>query len=84
MPTIRAHYDGRAIIPDQPVDLAQGQALVVHFEAASAQPPVGQPTEHFLDWVVRNLVAKTDRLPDGGAQHDHYLYGTPKRIAPKP
>ena len=78
MPTIKAHFDGRAIVPDQPVNLVQGQPLVVHFEPAPHQGPP-QRGQHFLDWVVQNLVAKTDLPADGGAQHDHYLCGIPPR-----
>lgn len=79
MPTIKAHYDGHAIVPDQPVALSQGQSLVVHFEPAPAAGPPRNSSKHFLDWVVENLVAETTGPTDAGAQHDHYLYRTPKR-----
>lgn len=79
MPTIKAHFDGKVIVPDQPVELRQGQALTVHFEPAPTQGPPTDASQHFLDWVVQNLVAKTGLPADGAAQHDHYLYGTPKR-----
>jgi hypothetical protein len=42
--TFTAHFDGKVIVPDEPVQL-----------------PVGQP------------------LSDLAAQHDHYLYGSPKQ-----
>jgi len=81
MPTIKAHFDGKVIVPDQPVELVQGQPLVVHFEPAPQNGPPSDSSKHFLDWVVETLVARSELPPDGGVQHDHYLYGTPKRNA---
>ena len=77
MPTIKAHFDGRAIVPDQPLNLVQGQPLVVQFEPAPEAGPPQSSSKHFLEWVVENLVARTDLPADGGTEHDHYLYGTP-------
>ena len=48
MIAIKAHFDGRVIVPDEPVDLPAGQALIVRVEeappalgagAANALPP---------------------------------------------
>ena len=36
MTTIQAHFDGKAIIPDEPVALPVGQPLTIHVED---QPP---------------------------------------------
>jgi hypothetical protein len=35
--TIRARYDGRVIVPEQPVNLPVGQELIVHLEPASVE-----------------------------------------------
>src|SRR5579864_4451155 len=70
MPTIKAHYDGRAIVPDQPVEWTPRQPLVVHFEPAPAAAPPRSSSKHFLDWVVENLVADSGHT-DGGTQRDH-------------
>ncbi len=32
MTTIQAHFDGKTIVPDQPVKLPVGQALTIHVE----------------------------------------------------
>ncbi|HSZ59202.1 MAG TPA: hypothetical protein VK797_26410 [Tepidisphaeraceae bacterium] len=86
MPTIKAHFDGRVIVPDQPVDLLQGQELVVHFEPARAEngpAKNGEPTPSELDsadaWIDEHAVDDPSLPIDGARQHDHYLYGTPKR-----
>jgi hypothetical protein len=67
-----AHYDGRVIIPDEPVSLPVGQKLTLRVEAAAAGP--GQ---------FAGLADLSQDLPDSpgdlSVQHDHYLYGSPKR-----
>jgi hypothetical protein len=68
---IAAHFDGRFIVPDEPVELPVGQPLRVHVEVVG-------PAPRFAD-----LLGFARELPgapgDLSAQHDHYLYGTPKR-----
>lgn len=67
-----AHYDGQVIVPDQPVSLPVGQKLQVRVETSAEQS--GQFAE---------LASFASDLPESpgdlSAQHDHYLYGTPKR-----
>ena len=70
--TIRAHFDGKVIIPDEPVQLPVGQSLRLHLELVEAPPPA------FAD-LLRFAVDLPDAPPDLAAQHDHYLYGSPKR-----
>jgi hypothetical protein len=38
--TFKAHYDGKVIVPDEPVELSAGQTLIVSASAAT-QPPTG-------------------------------------------
>ena len=67
-----AHFDGHVIVPDQPVSLPVGQKLQVRVET-----PVEQAGQ------FANLAQFSADLPDSpgdlSIQHDHYLYGTPKR-----
>jgi hypothetical protein len=67
-----AHFDGRVIVPDEPLSLPVGEKLLVRIEPASAQ--AGQ---------FANLSEFSADFPDSpgdlAVQHDHYLYGTPKR-----
>ncbi len=78
MKTVTARFDGRAFVPDQPVDLPVGYRLEIPLPAQTAngdpQAPVGDLIEN-LD----RLPANPDWPSDGAAQHDHYLYGTPKK-----
>lgn len=78
MTTFRAHFDGEVLIPDGPVDLPTGCVL----EVRAAPVPVSEGR----DLPLRRLAATVGGLPDnpedptdGARQHDHYLYGTPKR-----
>jgi hypothetical protein len=70
--SIAAHYDGQFIVPDEPVQLPVGQRLRVRVELVEASPP------RFAD-----LLSLANDLPDApsdlSGQHDHHLYGTPKR-----
>ena len=50
------------------------------------EPPLGSGTEPFWKSFTRDLHALPDavfeRLPtDAASEHDHYIYGTPKRDA---
>jgi len=74
--TFNAHFDGRAIIPGEPLDLPPNQALIVQIEPVGARE-AGQ--ESALAWLAANAV-ENDALPtDLADQHDHYLYGSPRK-----
>jgi len=70
--TFTAHFDGHVIVPDQPISLPIGQKLQLRVET-----PVDQPGQ------FARLAEFAADLPDSpgdlSTQHDHYLYGTPKR-----
>jgi hypothetical protein len=67
--TFSAHYDGRVIIPDQPVSLPIGQKLQLRVEAASEQ------VNQFAD--LANFAADLPGSPgDLSIKHDDYLYGS--------
>lgn len=70
--TITAHFDGRVLVPDEPIELPVGQSLRVSVETVDS---VADP---FSD--LRSLAVDMPGVPeDLAAQHDHYLYGNPKR-----
>jgi hypothetical protein len=57
--------------------------------ATSEEPPVSRPRQSIADFIVESmkdlppeimLDAATATMPtDGASQHDHYIYGWPKR-----
>lgn len=74
-----AHFDGKVIVPKQAVDLPRDRSFVVHVEAFGGMEPLAESSPpSALQWLAENAV--DDELPsDLSAQHDHYLYGKPKR-----
>jgi hypothetical protein len=75
--TVNAHFDGKVIVPDEPLDLRPNQALRIRIE-----PLEEKAEESALDWIGSHAV-DSDALPaDLAQQHDHYLYSHPKKDAP--
>ena len=72
--TIHAHFDGKVIVPDEPLQLEPNQPVIVKIE-----PIQEKSDESALAWMAANAV-DSDTLPvDLADQHDHYLYGRPKK-----
>jgi hypothetical protein len=72
MLTVKARFDGRVFVPEQPVNLPVGFTLEIPLP-----PPetVAQPALAELLEVLDRLPANPNWPADGAAQHDHYLYG---------
>ena len=70
-------YDGHVFIPQQPVDLPAGYKVVVSVASTTDSAPEKSLLDlvRLADEFPRDPNAPTDRA----AQHDHYLYGTPKK-----
>ena len=93
MTTLKAHFDGKVLILDEPANLLVNCALNVHVEPINPAPakkhiqsrttsPVPSTEEKPLMKLVKlleELPDNPDAPTDGAAQHDHYLYGLPKR-----
>jgi hypothetical protein len=78
MTAIKAHFDGKVLVPDEPVDLPVNQPLEVYARPLETSRP---PLMELADAL--SLFPPPENSPtDGAAQHDHYLYGTPKRDEP--
>jgi hypothetical protein len=87
MTILKAHFDGKVLVPDEPVDLPVNCALEVHVRAQSApRERVPASMDSVNGRPLMKLAKLLEGLPDnpetprdGAAQHDHYLYGLPKR-----
>ena len=78
MIAFNAHFDGKVIVPEHPVDLPVDRPFVVHVETPGRADSERGSGPSGLQWLAENAVE--DELPsDLSAQHDHYLYGTAKR-----
>jgi hypothetical protein len=77
--TLRAHFDGRVLVPEEPVDLPVGCTLEIRVNVvASVSEPVTRPLAK-LAALVEQFPANPAAPLDGAVQHDHYLYGAAKR-----
>jgi hypothetical protein len=83
MTVLKAHFDGKVLIPDEPVNLPVDCALEVSVQPAPMKKQVATPQDEKplmkLIKALEELPANPDWPSDGAAQHDHYLYGLPKR-----
>jgi hypothetical protein len=77
MKTFRAHFDGRALVPDEPVDLPHGATLRVSAEPVEEDAPEGLPLLDLALEIAEKM--EGDYPPDLARNHDHYLHGRPKR-----
>jgi len=79
MTTIKARFDGRAFVPESPVELPVGYTLEIPIPASPPPAPESssKPLAELSEALGR-LPANPEWPADGAAQHDHYLYGTPK------
>lgn len=73
--TINAHFDGRVIIPDEPLDLPANQALILQIEPVACTPEITDGSA--LSWLAANAVPSPTQPADLADQHGHYLYGVP-------
>ncbi len=77
MTVLKAHFDGKVLVPDEPVDLPMNCALEVRVMPVTQNEEEGNSLRRLLE------AAKSFPVPqgpvDGAEQHDHYLYGLPKR-----
>lgn len=72
--TIIAVYDGQVLRPEGPLDLDVNARYRVTIT------PATEETEGDTLWDYLQRIAGTVEMPpDWPAEHDHYLYGTPKR-----
>jgi hypothetical protein len=73
--TITAVFDGTVLRPDTKVNLRPNNRYVITIAEMPSLPPVAGDA-----WDVLEALAGSIEGPaDWAAEHDHYLYGTPKR-----
>lgn len=69
--TIRAHFDGRVIVPDEPVGLRPAEKLLVTIRAA---PPAGQIDTDARNRALDRLLARKvpgARIPDDALRREN-------------
>jgi hypothetical protein len=76
---IKVRFDGKVMIPLEPVDLQQDFLYEVRVMDPLAD---GGSTLQKLAELAKAFPPNPDSPGDASMQHDHYLYGTPKRPNP--
>ena len=71
--TVNAHFDGKVIIPDEPLNLSPNQARIVQIESVTGTGDMTK--EPALTWLAANAAESLTQPTDLADQHDHYLYG---------
>lgn len=74
--SIRVIFDGEVLRPEEPLDLTPNGRYLVSIQES---PP--EPTKPDAPGMLDDLLDLVTEfgVSDLAAQHDHYLYGTPKR-----
>jgi hypothetical protein len=70
--TVSAHFDGKVIVPDEPLDLPPNQALILQIEPVSGEDAPAE--ESSLAWIAANAIDSPVLPEDLADCHDHYLY----------
>lgn len=71
--TVSGHIQNGVVVLDEPNTLPEGSAVEVHLIQDDADGPT------LLDSLKPFIGVIKDMPPDMARNHDHYLYGTPKR-----
>jgi hypothetical protein len=72
--TLEAVYDGKVFRPETKPDLEPNTRWKITIEDASVQAPAGDVWD-----TLAALTGTVEAPEDWSEEHDHYLYGTPKR-----
>jgi hypothetical protein len=76
----RGHVEKGVVVLDEPVVLPDGLAVNVELTQSVQQGPTIGKCEETLGQKMLRHAGKAVGLPSDLAEnHDHYLYGTPKR-----
>lgn len=78
MTTLRARFDGHVLVPEEPLDLPADCIVELQLKSVDPEGSGGTALSRLAD-LAASFPSDPDAPTDGAAQHDHYLYGTPKR-----
>jgi hypothetical protein len=76
MVSIRAHFDGKVFIPDEPVDMPPNTSVRLVLATDNGRPPLADLAD-----LAKSLPPVPAWSADTAMQLDHYLYGAAKRSA---
>lgn len=74
--TITVIYDGQALRPEAELDLQPHARYTITIDTTPLPSMSGDAWD-----VLEQYAGTIDAPPDWSSEHDHYLYGLPKRTA---
>jgi hypothetical protein len=81
MLSVKGTFQNGVAHHNEPVKEREGQAVIITFlgeEYAHPASPADDEAWSALEQLVENCTVETG-IPDLAHQHDHYLYGKPKK-----
>lgn len=76
---LRARFDGKVLVPEGIVDLPVGEVMIFRLHA-EVRPIAAEEITGAQRLAEKLAAYPPAELPrDFSAQHDHYVYGSPKR-----
>jgi len=77
---VRAVFDGKVFCPEEPVELETNGRYFLKIEPVRKQKSIesSKNVESDAAFDLASLAVKTG-IADLATEHDHHLYGTPKR-----
>ncbi|MHC0063064.1 hypothetical protein ACWATR_09070 [Nostoc sp. UIC 10890] len=81
MLSVKGTLQNGVVHPNEPIEGHEGQSVIIVFIEENRTPQPATPEDS--DWdklrqLIKNCAVDTD-ISDLAQQHDHYLYGVPKR-----
>jgi hypothetical protein len=81
MLSVKGTFQNGVVHPNEPIEGHEGQSVIIVFVEENRTPRPATPEDS--DWdklrqLIKNCAVDTD-ISDFAQQHDHYLYGMPKR-----
>jgi len=67
-------FDGEVLRPEEPLNLEPNAQYIITIQPKPADAKAGNTWD-----VLERLTGTVEAPPDWSTEHDHYLYGVPKR-----
>ena len=77
--TVSGHVQNGVVVLDSPTNLPDGTSVRVEIPETEATPVVEAQRKTLYERFESFIGTAPELPPDASANHDHYLYGTPKR-----
>lgn len=78
MLSVKGKFQNGIVRPDEPIAGREGQSVIVTFLEDDNSPPIDDSAWDDFDQLIKDCQLHSG-IGDLAHQHDHYLYGTPKR-----